>query len=267
QAPPLSRHHRSRRRVSRARDRTTGHRRRRPAPRRRSWCRAPRARRTDILSGCLTLRLLVLRPEPDASATAARLHALGHGAVVEPMLRVALRPEPPDLPDPAAILFTSRNAVRALQHWPRASAWRDRLAFAVGPETAARARSAGFSEVRIGSRDAVALAALVETALAPGTRPILYPAARDRAGDLEAILSARGFGMRVVEAYVAETALRLGDETVAALRNGEIDGVLVYSRRTAETFRDLTRAAGFDRLPAIVLYALSEAVAHPPPPL
>ena len=69
------------------------------------------------------MRLLALRPEPDASETALRLRRLGHTVRVEPMLTVEFRPEPADLPEPAAILFTSRNAVRALDRWPRTAAW------------------------------------------------------------------------------------------------------------------------------------------------
>jgi uroporphyrinogen-III synthase len=209
------------------------------------------------------MRLLVLRPEPAASETAAQLEAFGHEVIVEPMLTVELGAEPACLPDPSAILFTSRNAVRAIEGWPRAAEWRDRPAFAVGKETAASARAAGFSDVRAGSGDAAALADLVAAALAPGEGTILYPAARDRAGDLEGILTARGFSVDVVEAYRAVPAPHLSEAALAALRSGGIDGALVYSRRTAETFRDLAGAAGLDRLPGIAFYVVSASVAEP----
>jgi uroporphyrinogen-III synthase len=173
------------------------------------------------------LRLLVLRPEPDASETASRLRALGHKVLVEPMLTVDFRPEPADLPEPAGILFTSRNAVRAIDRWPRTAAWRDRPAFAVGPETAALARASGFAKVHVGSRDAAALAELVAEVLPPAAGTLFYPAARDRAGDLRECLADAGFSVHLVEAYRAVAAADLGAETVAALRRGEIDGVLV----------------------------------------
>jgi uroporphyrinogen-III synthase len=209
------------------------------------------------------LRLLVLRPEPDASETAARLRALGHSVLAEPMLRVEFGPEPAGLPEPAAVLFTSRNAVRALDRWRLPDGWRNRPAFAVGSETAALARAAGFGDVRVGGRDAAALADLVAGTLPPGQGTILYPAARDRAGDLEELLSARGFSVCLVEAYRAVAAEHLGETTATALRNGDIDGVLVYSRRTAETFCDLARSAGIGRLTGIAVYAISQSVAEP----
>jgi len=67
----------------------------------------------------------------------------------------------------------------------------------------------------------------------------------------------------VVEAYRAVPAARLSAATAAALRSGRIDGALVYSRRTAETFRDLAAAAGLDRLPGIAFYVVSAGVAEP----
>jgi uroporphyrinogen-III synthase len=208
------------------------------------------------------LRLLVLRPEPDASETAARLRALGHSVLIAPMLNVEFRPEPAGLPEPAAILFTSRNAVRALDRWRQAAGWRHCPAFAVGEETASLARAAGFSDVRAGDRDAAALADLVAATLPPERGTLLYPAARDRAGDLERRLTGLGLEVRAVEAYRAVAAEELGEATATALRNGAIEGVLVYSRRTAATFRDLAQKAGLDHLPHVTFYALSESVAE-----
>jgi uroporphyrinogen-III synthase len=215
----------------------------------------------------LTVRLLVLRPEPNASETAARLREFGHSTLIEPMLTVELHPQPGDLPEPAAILFTSRNAVRALARWPRATGWRDRPAFAVGPETAAHARASGFADVRVGSRDVAALAELVAAVLPTAAGTVLYPAAPDRAGDLEVFVSSRGFSVHVAEAYRAVATAHLSPATVAALQHGEIDGVLVYSRRTAETFRDLARTAGIGQLHKVAFFALSESVAEPLRPL
>jgi uroporphyrinogen-III synthase len=133
----------------------------------------------------------------------------------------------------------------------------------VGQETAGLARACGFHDVRTGSGNAEALARLVERDLAPGDGDILYPAAQDRSGDLEHLLAARGFSVRVIEAYRAVPARRLDQAVADGLRLGEIDGVLVYSRRTAETFRDLARSAGIDRLPRTAFYVVSAAVAEP----
>ncbi len=205
------------------------------------------------------MHLLVTRPEPDAQETARRLTALGHTVTVAPLLTIVFAEPPADLPRPAALLVTSGNGVRALVRWPQSAAWRDVPVLAVGDMTAEVAREAGFHDVRVGGGDAAALAALV-TVVAQGAGPILYPAARDRSGSLADDLAADGYDVRVVEAYRAETAIRLNAPVMAALTAGEIDGALFYSRRTAEAFRDLVAKTPINLANAFVL---SEQVAAP----
>jgi uroporphyrinogen-III synthase len=210
------------------------------------------------------LRLLVLRPEPEASDTAARLRALGHQVLVAPMLTIAFASPPTETPPPGAIVFTSRNAVRAVRAWPEAAAWRAVPAFAVGSETAALAGAAGFSDVHAGRGDALLLAKTIATHLDPGIGEILYPAARETAADLDGRLRAAGFTLRRVEAYRAVAADRLPPEAGEALRKGAIDGALFFSRRTAATFARLVTDAGLaPSIAGLALYALSRPVAEP----
>ena len=93
--------------------------------------------------------LIILRPEPGASATAAAARAMGLNPLVVPIFKVrSLDWEPPDLRNFDALLFTSANAVRyggerieALRHLP---------AHCVGDATAAAAREAGFDVAGVG---------------------------------------------------------------------------------------------------------------------
>src|SRR5262245_62204980 len=103
------------------------------------------------------MRLLLTRPEPEASVTAARLAALGHAVLVEPLLRIDFVPPPAGLATPAAIVFTSGNAVRAVGQWPDVAAWAGVPTFAVGERTASLAAAAGFSDVRSAAGEAEAL--------------------------------------------------------------------------------------------------------------
>src|SRR5690349_15243761 len=107
------------------------------------------------------MRLLVTRPEPDASRTAARLREAGHEVMVQPMLTIALSPPPMDMPVPAAVLITSQNALRAIINWPSASGWRNVPLFAAGPSSAQVAEKLGFRDVRRGAEDVVSLANIV----------------------------------------------------------------------------------------------------------
>ncbi len=206
------------------------------------------------------MRLLVTRPEPDAADTARRLEALGHSVTVEPLLKIVLNAPPRDLPEPAGLIVTSRNGVRALVIWPPASGWRDVPLFAVGEATASEARAAGFRRVAAGEGDGMSLVAAVGAALSAASGPVIYAAARDLSGGLAEHLEEAGYDLQMVEAYRAERAESLTPEVLAALEAGAIDGALFYSRRTAETFRDLVEGHAIRLAHA---FALSEPVAGP----
>ncbi|MGV8838890.1 MAG: uroporphyrinogen-III synthase [Bauldia sp.] len=207
------------------------------------------------------MRLLVTRPQPDASRTAARLRALGHVPLVQPMLS----PEylPLDIPGvPAAIAVTSRNGVRALAFLPGAARWTAVPVFAVGAATADAARQAGFADVRSADGDGAALADLVTAVLDPAAGEIVYAAAEDRRPDLEQLLRARGFSVRLAVAYRMSPATALSPELRAAIAARAVDGVLLYSARTAAVFAGLVAQAGLnDALAAAGIYAISGATA------
>jgi uroporphyrinogen-III synthase len=217
-----------------------------------------------IFSRVEALRILLTRPEPDASETAARLQAGGHEVVVAPLLTIAIAPPPSDPPDPKAIILTSRNGVRALATWPQAAQWRDVPVFVTGVATARTAREAGFADVRTAASDAADLADHFMAHIDKDMRPILYPAARDRSGALTEGLRANGYDVRTIEAYGAEMAKTLGAAGMDAVRRQAIEGVLLYSNRTAEAFRTIVdRYDLTEHLRMTVLYALSNRVAEP----
>jgi uroporphyrinogen-III synthase len=217
-----------------------------------------------IFSRAEALRILLTRPEPDASETAARLKAGGHEVIVAPLLTIVLAPPPSDLPDPKAIILTSRNGVRALATWPQASGWRDLPVFVTGVATARTAREAGFVNVMTAASDAADLAGHFMAHIDKDVRPILYPAARDRTGALTEGLRANGYDVRAVEAYSAEMARTLGAAAMDAVRRNAVEGVLLYSNRTAAAFRAIVdRYDLAEHLRMTVLYALSDRVAEP----
>jgi uroporphyrinogen-III synthase len=214
------------------------------------------------------MRLLVTRPEPDATRTAEALIRLGHVPVLSPMLDIVLYPQA-KLPEGPlqAVLVTSTNAVRALAAHPD----RERLAalplLAVGDRTALAARRAGFPLARSAGGaldDLVALAA----GLDPGAPPLLYLAGEVRAGDLSSRLAALGFSVETAIVYRAEPRLRLSGVGTAALKEGSVAGVLLYSRRSAAAFALALRAASLAPLgEAVACFCLSAAVAEPIAPI
>ena len=189
------------------------------------------------------MRLLVTRPEPDAERTAAALRGRGHSVVVAPLLRIEALPDAEIGSGPwAAILVTSANAAQAIARHKHLTDLRTLPVFTVGEHTAQAMRAVGFSAVTSAGGHRGDLARLVTERLKPrGT--ILHLAAADRSGDIAGDLSAQGFTVRTAVIYLAAAADSLPRPAAEALSQG-IDGVLHYSRRSAETYVKLARAAG-----------------------
>lgn len=206
------------------------------------------------------MRVLVVRPQADAERTARRLAALGHEAVIAPVLAIECTDEPPPHDFDAAIL-TSANAVPALASI--ADGARKRPVFAVGERTGSAARADGFENVRVAEGDAASLSALIRESLSPDAR-LLHVAGRERKGEPEASLAAAGFDVSTWVAYEAVAAERLSPCVEKLLAEMEIDAVLHYSRRSAGLMIDLADAAGvLAPFLAVAHVCLSHDVAAP----
>ena len=103
-------------------------------------------------------KVVILRPEPGASATRARAGAMGIEAVAIPLFEVtAVEWIAPDAGDFDALLLTSANAVR--HAGIQLSALAALPAYCVGAATAAAAQQAGLGIAATGDGDAAELAA------------------------------------------------------------------------------------------------------------
>ena len=91
---------------------------------------------------------------------------------------------------------------------------------------------------------------------------MVYLRARDVAGDLAGTLAAGGFRTDEIVVYAAEPATALRPRLEQALREASVDGVLLFSARSADIFVSLVRQSGLENACAsVVLLALSPAVA------
>lgn len=197
-------------------------------------------------------RVWVTRARPGAEATAARLVALGHEPVVEPLLTVRGLDFDPDLTGVAALAFTSRNGVAAF-----ASRQPDRSlpVFAVGAATALAAREAGFIRVRDADGDVAALAALIAREHPAGL--VLHPGPAQPAGDLAGALALQGLAARSVVVY--ETVQILPNAAFLGTLEG-LDAVLLHSARAAQALAAMLETVA---APTLRACCLSEAVARP----
>lgn len=189
------------------------------------------------------MRLLLTRPKPDAERTAAALRARGHEPIVAPLMRIEiLKHVDFNAERWAGFLLTSVHALWGLANQTYRAEVRSVPVFTVGEATARAIRERGFSTVMSADGNVTDLANLVAARLQPPAR-VLYLAGEDRAGDLAGDLRAWGFVVDMIVVYRAVTAERLPSEAMSALAAG-IDGVLHYSRRSAEAYLDAARRSG-----------------------
>jgi uroporphyrinogen-III synthase len=212
----------------------------------------------------LTVRLLLTRPAAEAERTAAALRERGHEPIVAPLLGIEISPDAALGTGPwAATLITSANAVRAIAEHPRRDELRRIPTFTVGDRTGQAMREAGFAAVSSAAGDVSDLAKLVAARVAPETR-LLYLAGEERSGDLAGLLRARHYTVETVLIYRAVIAEQLPPHAAAALAAG-LDGVLHFSRRSAEAYVTASRNAGLQQaaLQGPVQFCLSARVAEP----
>lgn len=211
------------------------------------------------------MRLLLTRPQPAAERTADALRTRGHEVLFAPMLEIESVPDVDLGTGPwSAVLMTSGNAARALSSHPRRDDVTRLRCFAVGRQTAEASRCAGFRDVTSADGDGGDLAQLVARELSGVSLPLLYLAGDDRARDLAAELAPAGLSLDTVVIYRARAAQRFEPPIVSALKAGEVDGVLHYSRRSAGIFVACARGAGLVEVAATLRhFCLSERAAEP----
>jgi uroporphyrinogen-III synthase len=213
------------------------------------------------------MRILITRPREDAEPFARALTALGHEAVIEPLLEIAYLTGPTlDLVGVQAILLTSANGARAVALRTPA---RDIAIIAVGQATAGAARDAGFIHVSVSTGEGVdALAAFVQAKLRGADGTLVHPTGSTMAGDLAGALGAHGFRVRREVIYEARGVDHLSGALVAELSAGLVDAATFFSPRTAGLFAELAEDEGLQapcrRVTAI---CLSQAVAAALAPL
>jgi uroporphyrinogen-III synthase len=215
------------------------------------------------------MRLLVTRPEPDATRQAMLLAARGHEPVLAPLLAIETATEMPlELDGAQALIVTSRNALRALATHRELAASLQLSLFAVGEATAKAAAELGFTRVTSGPGTGEGLAQLIADALDPDAGALVHLAGETVAFDLKSALQAKGFTLRQPVLYRAVAATRLPESVLTLLNEGKLDGVILMSPRTAAIFAALVvRHEALTQASRLDCYCLSAAVAQAVEPL
>jgi uroporphyrinogen-III synthase len=188
------------------------------------------------------MRVVVTRPQADGERTAAALRAHGYEVLVAPLMEVeAVAADLSGNWD--AVIITSANAVRAIAENPASKTLLALPLFAVGQHSAESARRAGFADITSAGGDVGDLVRALAAFRTEARASMLYLAGEDRAGDLAGELLARGIATEMRIVYRAVTA-PFPSVLIEALKRGEVDAVLHFSRRSASSYLAGARQAG-----------------------
>jgi uroporphyrinogen-III synthase len=206
------------------------------------------------------MHILSTRPDTgEADPVAAGLAAAGHQVTSAPLMRVVHCGGLPPLNGVQALIFTSRNGLKAVA--PLSDAALALPLYAVGPATAAMARELGVKDVVEGPGTARELLEIIEGSADKDAGPLLHIAGETLACDLSAALATRGFTARTETVYRTEPVEALD-------RHGAFDGVVLMSPKTASVYAALVQHANLGPLALrMAHFCLSDAVAQKLEPL
>jgi uroporphyrinogen-III synthase len=188
--------------------------------------------------------VLITRPEEDATPLAYALEQAGYRSFIEPLLKIHYLDAPenqttlPELSGLQGLIFTSANGVRAyIRHYDA----RDIPVYAVGDATARVAKDHGFAKIHVAGGNVDHLAHLIIKTCRPEDGRFLHISGSAVAGDLKAMLSAKGYQIIRSVLYKAVKQTELSNACTRAVENGEIKAVLLFSPRTARSFVKLAK--------------------------
>ena len=207
------------------------------------------------------MRVLVTRPEPDASLTAERLRAMGYEVLVAPMLKTVLSTDPLDDIGTGNFVVTSRNGVRALAKLVSQETRDATTLYTVGDATAALARDVGFKHVRSAAGTVDDLVELIGPANTDDSKQLIYACGRDRKGGLENKLRAKDWQVNVAVRYHSDPVDHFSPDILSAFKGQKIDAVLLYSNRTAEAFEGLIKQHNLSQITnSIKFFCLAKGI-------
>ena len=196
------------------------------------------------------MKVLIIRPQPGADATARRFAAAGYAPVVMPLFAIEHLPPPSvSIDGYDAILLTSGNAAGAAAGFLESA--RDIPIYAVGSATASALAHLSLPVAATGSNG---VEALVGVAAADGHKKLLWLAGEDHS----AVPQIAGVHIDIAIVY-RSAALETPAHFAAQVE--VCDAVILHSSRAAAHFAGLCDAVGLSRS-KIALATFSNAIAE-----
>lgn len=203
----------------------------------------------------MTARVALFRARQDARVSAARLRRLGFSVACLPAIEIRAQAVRPRQSRYDAVVATSDKAFLGDGPCDKSSPL-----YVVGARTGRAAQARGWRLAAPPARRAAELIERLTSALRTNAS-VLYLAARDRKGAIEAALSGT-FALETVEAYAAEARLSWRPREARALAS--CVAALHYSHRSAALAAELAKVSGeAERFRELRHFCLSGDVAEP----
>ena len=184
------------------------------------------------------MNILITRPLIDSEDLMGKLFSLGHKIIHMPTLKItkanlkSINPE-----NYVAFIFTSANAIRNLS---LIKTDKNMLCFCVGAITEKIARQQGYHNTISAGGTVNALKNLIiNSENLDKKKALAYICGDNLSSELDLELQNEGFQIEKIVNYTSEKINELSEDTNKLIRTHPPDIILVYSKRSAESFIEL----------------------------
>lgn len=177
------------------------------------------------------IHVLLTRLHEDSLAVAEELQAMGVKTSIIPLQGVKFFPLITPLDDIQALVFTSKNGVRA---FCRSYSQRDMIVYCVGDGTAELSLKSGFKRVHSAKGNVHNLVDLIKKRCNPSGKMLLYISGKDISHDLGSLLP--DYPVERIVGYEIKDQFELTETDIQALINPSITHVCLFSNKSGERF-------------------------------
>tara|TARA_Y100000996_G_scaffold386855_1_gene345207 strand:- start:122 stop:820 length:699 start_codon:yes stop_codon:yes gene_type:complete len=186
------------------------------------------------------MNILITRPLIDSEDLMGKLFSMGHKIVHIPTLKIsAANIQPINTRRYDAFIFTSANAVRNLK---LLNEDKNKLSFCVGIMTEKILRKLGYNNTISAGGNVNALKnIIINSNRIDENKRLAYFCGDNISSDLDIELKREGFKIDKIINYTSTKILDLNNENNEIIRKHPPDIILVYSKRSAESFIELVK--------------------------
>ena len=193
------------------------------------------------------MHILFTRPLEDCHEMISKFQLLGHEISHLPLINIqGIKYETPDYSEFKGIIFTSANAIRNLK---LINQDKSKFCFCVGAITEKIVRQNGYSRTISAGGTVNALKNIISNSSdIDKNKTLAYFCGDHISSDLDLELKKEGFRVDKIINYTSEKIVDLNKENNKIILNHPPDIILVYSKRSAESFVELAKKYSLNAL-------------------